>query len=92
MALILNISETEVGCSFNAAYAKIINFHGENVSGVGVVINFIVDFYASSAAREQNARSIHRMYFETKLLEGDLMVNLYNYLKTLPEFAGAKDC
>ena len=92
MALQLNITDTEVGASFNAAYAKIAHFHGENMPAVGVRVDFIVDFFASSAAREQNARPVHRMHFGISLPEGDLMVGLYNYLKTLPEFEGAEDC
>ena len=92
MALQLNITETEVGASFNSAYAKIVSFHGENMPDFGIMVNFIVDCYASSAAREQNARPVHRMHFDIKLPEGDLMVGLYNHLKTLPEFEGAEDC
>jgi hypothetical protein len=92
MALQLNITDTEVGASFNAAYAKIVHFHGENMPDAGVMVDFIVDCYASSAAREQNARPVHRMHFGIRLPEGDLMVGLYNHLKTLPEFEGAEDC
>ena len=92
MALQLNITETEVGASFNAAYAKIVNFHGENMPDIGVEVNFTVDFYASLEAREQNARPVHRMHFNIILPAGDLMTGLYGYLKTLPEFDGAEDC
>ena len=92
MALQLNLTDTEVGASFHAAYAKIVHFHGENMPDVGVMVDFIVDFFASSAAREHNARPVHRMHFGIRLPEGDLMVGLYGYLKSLPEFEGAEDC
>ena len=92
MAVQLNITETEVGSSFNAAYAKIVRFHGENMPDDGIMVDFTVYCYASSTAREQNARPVLSMNFNVGLPEGDLMVGLYNLLKTLPAFAGAEDC
>lgn len=92
MALQINITQTEVGASFNAAYAKITHFSGHNMPDIGVVVDFTVDCYASLAARDQNARPVHRMHFNISVPEGDLMGGLYNHLKTLPEFDGAEDC
>ena len=90
MALQLQITNTEVGASFDAAYAKIIAFHGENVPDQ--IVEIVVDFYASSAAREANARPVQRLPYHTTLPSGDLMAGLYAYLKSLPEFASAVDC
>ena len=93
MALTLRIENTEVGHTFDAAYAKITSFHGMIPPDPDdeTVVGFYVDFYATLEARQNNSRPIHRMNFHTSLPAGDFMPGLYNYLKSLPEFTGAED-
>lgn len=87
MALSINIENTRVGVDFNAAYAKIVDFHGHNNG----YIEFVVDVFASASAREQLANPVHRMGYKLPIPSGDLMPGLYAALKAMPEFEGAQD-
>lgn len=87
MALLINIENTKVGAAFNAAYAKIVSLHGQNNGCLDVV----VDVFASEAAREQQARPVHRAGYTLEIPSGDLMPGLYAALKAMPEFEGAQD-
>lgn len=92
MALILNILETDVGAEFDAAYARVAHAVVENNFDEAPVVMVVVEFYATERARVNRALPVHRTNITMPLPEGDLMVGLYNYLKTLPEFEGAEDC
>jgi len=87
MALTFNIENTTVGAAFNAAYAKIVDFHGQNNGRVMVV----VDVFASQSARQQDAKPVHRFAYDLPVPNGDLMPGLYASLKSMPEFEGAQD-
>ncbi len=86
MALQLQYNSEEIGFNFQNAYAKVINFSGNNE-----VVYFQVDFFADAQARLNNKRSVGT--FDTKLpyTDGMTITNLYNHLKSLPEFAGSVD-
>lgn len=87
MALTFNIENTKVGAAFNAAYAKIVDFHGQNNGRVMVV----VDVFASQSARQQEANPVHRFAYDFETPSGDFMPGLYAALKSMPEFEGAQD-
>lgn len=92
MALMLNISQTDVGASFNSAYARVAqalvsnDFHGPPT------VEAIVEFYASEQARLTRAIPVHRMNFAMEMPQGDFMTGVYATLKSMDEFAGAEDC
>lgn len=92
MALTLNILETDVGAEFDAAYARVAHAVVENNFDEAPVVMVVVEFYATERARVNRAIPVHRTNITMPLPEGDLMVGLYNHLKTLPEFDGAEDC
>jgi hypothetical protein len=88
MALLLSIPTSQVGAPFAEAYAKLSHYHGyTNVVLVHVAI------YASADARHILAQPVdvrsHEMLVPT---EAALLPSVYEYLKTLPEYAGAVDC
>jgi len=99
MALRLSIENTAVGVAFSAAYARVegADIHympsEDHESHTLVLVAHVqVSFYATEEARFSNARPVHQQNFRMSVPSGDLMPGIYNYLKTLPEFAEAEDC
>lgn len=95
MALLLNIENTNVGVSFDSAYAKVVSFKSrftEEEEEKTVLV--IVEFYASTKARQSNSQPVKDLDFKINLsdLQGNVLPAIYAYLKTLPEFSGAEDC
>lgn len=99
MALRLSIENTAVGVAFSTAYARVegVNAHympSEDLESSTFVLSahVRVSFYATEEARFNNAHPVHQQNFRMDVPSGDLMPGIYNYLKTLPEFAEAEDC
>jgi len=53
-----------------------------------------VNWYASAQARQNDEMPVHGYEYpvDTDNLPGNIYPAAYNYLKSLPEFAGATDC
>lgn len=74
------------GFDFPACYARIISVLSDKSNWV---IN--VNFYSDRAAREVEALPVLTQGFVTSPLGGDPYIKGYEYLKTLPLFAGWMD-
>ena len=92
MALLLNISQTEVGASFNSAYARVSHVHVENNFDEPPIISALVEFYASEEARLNRALPVHCITINMAMPQGDFMTGVYTALKTIEGFEGAEDC
>lgn len=89
MALTGNLPADTSGSArfdFPNCYARIVNVLSDKANWV---IN--VNFYADQAAREAEALPVKTEGFLTAPLGGDPYVKGYEYLKTLPLFAGWAD-
>jgi hypothetical protein len=88
MALQMALGDSAVGFNFPEAYARVSIFRGDKNT-----LLFNVNWYADAAARAADKQTILEKEYqtETPALSGDLVPALYEYLKTLPEFAGALD-
>lgn len=86
MALQLDFTDTDKGLVVPNAYAKIERFHGDKN-----VVFFDVAIFSSAQARTDNKQPFHNIGFEVPYTDGMSIQMLYDYLKTLPEFAGATD-
>ena len=75
---------TPSGISLPAGYARISSFSGDKTT-----TNFIVLWYLNSAARHQQKQAVLPERFSCPTPTGEMLIGLYTYLKTLPEFAGA---
>lgn len=87
MALQLNIENSNVGVGFNAAYARIDNFHGSSD-----YVMYTVLVFANADARANNMEPVARFHYDCSYPSGPLLENLYVHLKQQPEFAGSEDC
>lgn len=94
MALQLDV-QTEFGITVPDAYAKINTFSG---SKEFIIVD--VAFFATQAARDAGNPTVRRQAYQwnrvdqsmTGVTDSDALVSkLYDYLKTLPEFAEAVD-
>jgi len=92
MALTLNISETDVGAEFDAAYARVAHAVVENNFDEAPVVMVVVEFYATERARINRALPVHRTNITIPLPEGDFMTGVYTSLKATNGFEGAEDC
>lgn len=66
----------------------------ENIEGDKTTLRINVVLYANQAARDNKLAALKSWHLEIPTPTGtgnDLMVDLYNHLKTLPEFSGAID-
>lgn len=91
MALQLPLADSDVGAAFPAAYARI--FFGRTFAEQVVIT---VYFYADEAARRADKAMVQQRDYTAPcselVMEGNHPhVPFYNWLKTLPEFAGAVD-
>jgi hypothetical protein len=89
MALTGNLpadTESSVRFDFPNCYARIVNVLSDKFNWV---VN--VNFYADQAAREVEALPVKTAGFITLPLGGDPYIKGYDYLKTLPLFAGWVD-
>lgn len=87
MALLHSLSLSS-GIDLPNAYAKIDTFMGTKDS-----MTVDVAWFSSEQARLDEKPSVHRQsYMLPGVPNEDLLTSTYNYLKTLPEFAGAEDC
>lgn len=87
MALQKSIT-TPQGVDLSTAYGKITGF-GWN--GDKLAVSF--SWFTSSAARHANKQAIDLKRYSMALpAGGDMRTQIYDYLKTLPDFAGAIDC
>lgn len=77
------------GTTYPEAYSRIMFIRLDKPDGY-----VFVNTYADKAAREENVLPIHQQEFRTDrpVFHGDVFQLAYDYLKTLPEFAGAVDC
>lgn len=78
------------GITPTAAYTKIVKFYVENNNGLDKIILFTNTFY------DQNARTnlkepIGINDFQMTWFDGFTFADLYDFLKTQPEFVGAID-
>jgi hypothetical protein len=86
MALQLQV-ETPHGLTVPNAYAKISGF-----SGTKDYFIVHVDYYASAAARDAGTPVLMSHSFQWNTEDADLAVgDMYDHLKTLPDFAAAVD-
>jgi hypothetical protein len=94
MALQLDV-QTQFGITVTDAYAKISTFTGTKDY---VIVD--VEFFATQEARDAGNPTVHRQAFQwnradqswTGVTDTDALTSkLYEFLKTLPEFAGAAD-
>jgi hypothetical protein len=85
MALQDNL-QTNFGFTQNNAYFKIVGFTGNKD-----VINFQLSAYASEEAKNANAMPLQDRTFHIANPGSVTLGMLYDYLKTLPEYAGAVD-
>ena len=92
MALLLNISQTDVGAAFDAAYARVAHAVIENDFDQAPRVDAVVEFYANQQARTIMATPVHRMNVSMGMPSGDFMPGLYTALKATPGFEGAVDC
>lgn len=81
----MTIEET----TYPEAYTRALFIRVDKMSGY-----VFVNTYANKQAREDNELPIYQMEYRTErtLFNGDVFQLAYDYLKTLPEFAGAVDC
>lgn len=88
MALKLSIQTSQVGAPFAEAYAKISHYHGwTHMMVVHVAI------YASADARHIPAQPVDTRVHEMPVPhDAALLPAAYEFLKALPEYAGATDC
>lgn len=97
MALQLNLTESDVGLAIPEAYARIVVLQFDTKSGE---VTVYVDIHATAAARNENKNPVSGRVYRGKV--GVDMPNLddtipgiraaiYNWLKTLSDFAGALD-
>lgn len=82
----LQINKTLHGVSIPDAYARIARFSGEKNR-----LSIIVEFFAS-ATEAQKHNKFGAQIIDARIENGASLETMYNYLKTLPEFAGAQDC
>ena len=73
---------TEV--SFNSAYVRVVNIAGTK-SKIGCTAVILTKIDGLEISRND-------YYFDPDLTGGNFIQQAYNYLKTLPEFAGSTDC
>ena len=92
MALLLNISQTDVGAAFDAAYARVAHAVVENDFDQPPHVDAVVEFYANEQARTNTAKPVHRMNVNMEMPSGDFMQGVYTALKATPGFEGAVDC
>lgn len=86
MALQTTFASEQNGLVVNGAYSRVQRFHGTKDT-----VRLDVETFVSHQARLEGKQPIAFNNYETSLPTGDIMPALYNYLKTLPEFAGAID-
>lgn len=92
MALQLNIDNSDVGVGFSAAYAKISHVRVDNHGGDNIIVDVLVDVYASETSRESNSQVVANWHFRIPMPTGDFLPAIYATLKEMPEFTGAIDC
>lgn len=86
MALQVTFNDNEKGLSLTGAYAKVENFRGDKDE-----VSFQVAVYVNEQARLDGKVGISSHVFTVPYVDGMSIQTLYDYLKTLPEFAGAID-
>jgi hypothetical protein len=88
MALKLNLASTQFGVPAPQAYARITNFFGTKDQ-----IQVQVAVYYNEDARHSNMATVREdaHYIAVEDLEGDIIPAIYEVLKTLSQYAGAKD-
>jgi len=84
MALICNV-ELESGLSLNGSYLKITNF-----SGTEKELSFQLNVYADKTSFEEKRPPVAYLSFVMEYNKGrDIFEQMYDYLKSLPEYTGA---
>jgi hypothetical protein len=86
MALQIEYTSPDYGLYAPEAYAKIETFNG-NINQV----YFHVHFYATAQARFEGKNPIGYFTFTIPYQDGMTYSSVYNYAKTLPEFANSLD-
>ena len=81
--------EYETSSGITANYHKIGKINYEKESGA----YFEVEIYLNESARRDNKKPLETRTFYSENINVDepLVTQLYNYLKTLPEYEGAQD-
>lgn len=86
MALQLQVT-TPHGITVPTAYAKIVSFSGTKDYFVAQV-----DYFATQAARDAGSPVLMSRYYQWNTTQADTVVgDIYEYLKTLGDFANATD-
>ena len=86
MALQLNYNDDSRELVVPNAYAKIGEFNGNKE-----MVIFTIEIFTSISARENNKQALTSSTHRVPYSDGMSIQGLYNYLKTLPEFANAVD-
>ena len=88
MALELSFTSQTLGYTFPAAYAKITEVAAHSSQS-----RIAVAYYANIQARVEGRSQVFQSTFpvDTTQLHGEIYAKAYEYLKTLPEFAGSVD-
>lgn len=86
MALKLDLEHTDIGVPIQGAYARITNWTGNKDQ-----TQFVIEFYASDAARNDNARSIRTEAYYVATPDAPSLSQMYDWLKTQPGFETAED-
>ena len=88
MALQVSIESEQLGYVFPEAYAKISQIAAYNNNSYITVV-----FYANAEARAEMRMQVtsKQLITETPALHGEIYKLAYEFLKTLPEFAGSID-
>lgn len=84
MALQINY-DSQYGINLPTAYAKISTYRGDKTT-----LNFEVLIWADAAARDNGKQRMEQRLYSIPYTQ-QIIADLYTYLKTLPEYAGALD-
>tara|TARA_E500000318_G_scaffold95507_1_gene95346 strand:- start:4422 stop:4700 length:279 start_codon:yes stop_codon:yes gene_type:complete len=92
MALLMNVTRTDIGVGFSEAYARVHSVQVVNHPRRGISVNVEVLIYATQTARTEKANAVARVGAIVEMPSGDFLPGIYAALKKLPEFEGAIDC
>lgn len=87
MALKLSLKESILGIPLDEAYIKI-----EHIRGDKSRIEATLTIHATEEARKADKVIIQMIDIRMPTEKFTGLPSLYEYIKTLPEFAGAQDC
>jgi len=94
MAIQVNLSSTQYGMPAPEAYVRVMSFSGDKKYMMAMVAIYYNIAYAGSGARpiDQKPYQFPTEQINGAIGESSILTGIYNYLKSLPEFAGSIDC